>query len=249
MPAGSGPAYLYQSVSDPERFSGEMLVAALYQAGTPVDGSVAVAAAGADARELAEVEGQPLGEQLRQMLSFSNNYIADVLALDLLRDDSTNAPLDLKAAGDRLAAFAAEVNAESPFSGASPRVSPTLHSGSGLTVGNRLSARELIALLDHVYRRYGDFPAFLRAMSDLDRPRSRPWASGGEAWLTRIAAKTCSLDDPLTVFALAGYFRFRDGRWGAFALLINDRPGRRRIDRNQALGAIRQDLQRLLAAE
>jgi len=46
-------------------------------------------------------------------------------------------------------------------------------------------------------------------------------APGQPAWMDAIAAKTGSLDEPHSVFALAGYARLTDGHWGAFAVLIN----------------------------
>jgi serine-type D-Ala-D-Ala carboxypeptidase/endopeptidase (penicillin-binding protein 4) len=251
VPAGSQPLYLYRSVSDPNRFTGELLKAELQQAGIRIDGGLTMRTAtpAGDDQLLAEVDGLPLGEQLRQMMTYSNNYIADMLALDLLRTESPDQAPSLEAAGARLAAFAEDVNTYSRFACALSDPGLTLFSGSGLTIENRLSARDLIALLDHMYLRYADFPAFLGALTVPDQtPVKTLKENGNNAWLTRIAAKTGTLSDPYPVFSLAGYFRFTNGEWGAFAVLINDRSGHHRIDRNQALAAVRSDIERLLAS-
>lgn len=248
VPTGAAPLQLYRSVSDPERFSGEMLRAALHSEDIALDGGIAVRTEpGTAMAVLAAVEGQPLGEQLRRMLVFSNNYIADLLALDLLRAQAPQVEPTLHNAGKQLAAFAATLNHSSRFGDAADGTGPLLYSGSGLTVENRVSARDLVALLDQVYLDTADFPAFVGALTVPEQTPVTTLQKGDQAWLTRIAAKTGTLSEPLSVFALAGYFRFQDGHWGAFAMLANGQVGGGSV-RVAALDAMRADLERLLAS-
>lgn len=249
VPAGGPPLQRYRSVSDPNRFTGEMLRGLLARAGITVDGKTAVDATPvpAAARTVAEIEGLPLAEQVRQMLVYSNNYMADLLALDLAREQEPAAPPGLHAAGALLSRYASEVNAASRFDGTAPPAAPVLRSGSGLTTGNRLSARDLVNLLDSVYLDAADFPAFLGALTVPGQTPVRTLKEhGDDAWKTRIAAKTGSLSEPVGVFSLAGYLRFNNGEWGAFAMLVNSRQPSHAL-RGQALAAIRSDLERLLS--
>lgn len=252
VPRDGEPQYRYRSVSRPAQFSGEMFVASLRQVGIKVSGKVVRRPAGPDARELASIQGQSLGTQLRQMLTYSNNYIADVLALDLLQASGSPPPLSLPAAGDQLAGMARQIDLASPFTKLREQRVPdtplVLHSGSGLTVDNRLSAADLVALLSDEYRRADDFPAFLGALTVPDQtPVKLLGKQGDKAWQTRIAVKTGSMNEPWSVYSLAGYFRYRNGDWGAFAVLINGVADGPSVGRNQSLAAIRHTLERLLA--
>lgn len=249
VPAGGAPVHRYRSVSDPNRFTGQMLRGLLRRAGIEVTGSDAVDARppAAGAKTVAEVNGLPLAEQVRRMLLYSNNYMADMFALDLLRDTSPDQPAELHAAGSLLSRFAATTDTDSRFGG-HHQTPPLLQSGSGLTVGNRLAADDLVALLDSMYHDAANFPAFLGALTVPGQTPVKTLKEAGDtAWLTRIAAKTGSLSEPVGVFSLAGYFRFDNGEWGAFAVVVNSQQPSHTL-RGQALRAIRDDLERLLAS-
>lgn len=80
------PRHVYRASSDPARQTAHTLQAMLQQAGIALDGGVAVVASEppAEARRLAAVEGEPLQELLLRTLNYSNNFMADVLALNLV---------------------------------------------------------------------------------------------------------------------------------------------------------------------
>jgi D-alanyl-D-alanine carboxypeptidase/D-alanyl-D-alanine-endopeptidase (penicillin-binding protein 4) len=191
-------------------------------------------------RVLADVEGMPLGEQLGRMLRFSNNYIADVLTLDLAAEASGAAPTQLSQAATVLADFIAKLQTPA---------GPTalLHSGSGLTPENLLSAHDLVAVLGHAYRETRRFPTFY---GGLVVPRDAPFGflrEGKDAWLDRVALKTGSMDVPHSVLGIAGYLRKRDGGWIAFAAVVNGGTTRAHIPLREALQAARTDVEDLLA--
>jgi D-alanyl-D-alanine carboxypeptidase/D-alanyl-D-alanine-endopeptidase (penicillin-binding protein 4) len=241
----AGPAQqLYRAMSDPVRGAGLLLQEMLGELGVSVSGGVVTATAAtaptASARTLAEVEGLPLGEQLSRMLRFSNNYIADVLTLDLAADTSGGTPLQLSQAATVLADFTAGL--ETPAGPA-----PLLHSGSGLTPENELSAHDLVTVLAHAYRETRRFPTYY---AGLMVPRDAPFAflrEGKDAWLDRVAIKTGSMDMPHSVLGIAGYLRKRDGGWIAFAAIVNGGATRAHIPLREALQAARSDVEDLLA--
>ncbi len=245
--AADAPARCYyRSVSKPALYTGQALIAFLRQAGVVVRHSTAriVSKADEQAKPLAEVKGTALGEQLRGMLVYSNNYMADLLGLDLART-STEPPVTLAKSGLWLTRYARRIDAESPWPGAR-NGNPKLDSGSGLTAGSRVSANDLIALLAAVYRNYGDFPAFLGALTVPDQTPVNMLKGGPKIWATRVAVKTGSLSRPVSVFALAGYLRLANGHWGAFAVIVNGTRQQPDIALDRSLSAVRDDLVNIL---
>ncbi|HEX3837171.1 MAG TPA: D-alanyl-D-alanine carboxypeptidase/D-alanyl-D-alanine-endopeptidase [Steroidobacteraceae bacterium] len=238
----AGPAQqLYRAMSDPVRGAGQLLKEMLRELGVSVSGEIATAtAAPPAARTLADVEGLPLGEQLGRMLRFSNNYIADVLTLDLAADLSGGTPTQLSQAATVLSQFIAAL-------GTPPGPAPLLRSGSGLTPENELSAHDLVTVLAHAYRETRRFPTYY---AGLMVPRDAPFAflrEGKDAWLDRVAIKTGSMDMPHSVLGIAGYLRKRDGGWIAFAAIVNGGAARAHIPLREALQAARSDVEELLA--
>lgn len=240
IPAGP-TQQLYRAMSDPVLGAGLLLKQMLRELGVTVTGEVAsgVAAPPATARTLADVQGLPLGEQLGRMLRYSNNYIADVLTLDLAAEISGTAPAQLSTAAAVLTDFLA---------GLQTPADPTalLHSGSGLTPENLLSAQDLVTVLTHAYRDTRRFPTYYAGFVV---PRDAPFGflrEGKDAWLDRVALKTGSMDLPHSVLGIAGYLRKRDGGWIAFAAIVNGGPERARIPLREALQAARSDVEDLL---
>ncbi len=239
----SGPSQqLYRAMSDPSLGAGLLLREMLRELGVPVTGEVVTGgeAPPATAHVLAEVSGLALSEQLGRMLRYSNNYIADVLTLDLAAEVSGNSPTHLATAATVLSDFVAKL--ETP-------AGPTtlLHSGSGLTPENLLSANDLVAVLAHAYRETRRFPTYY---GGLVVPRDAPFAflrEGKDAWLDRVALKTGSMDVPHSVLGIAGYLRKRDGGWIAFAAIVNGGTARAHIPLREAMQAARTDVEELLA--
>ena len=232
----------YRSVSKPALYAGQALIAFLRQAGVEAKHSTAriVSVADEQARPLAEVKGTTLGDQLRGMLVYSNNYMADLLALDLART-TAKPPITMAKAGAWLTRYARRIDAESPWPGAR-KGKPRLDSGSGLTADSRVSADDVVALLAAVYRNYGDFPAFLGALTVPDQTPVNMLKGGPKIWATHVAVKTGSLSRPVSVFALAGYLRLNNGHWGAFAVIVNGTRQQPDLALESSLQAVRSDL-------
>ena len=189
---------------------------------------------------LARVQGLALREQLGRMLRYSNNYVADLLTLNIAAARGARPPEQLGEASEVLARFV-------QGSGAEGADAPRLYSGSGLTPENRLSAAEMVSMLATQYHDAETFSAFY---GGLVVPRQAPYAflrRGNAAWLDRVALKTGTMNDPRSVCAVAGYLRRKDGGWMAFAVMVNGSERKRRVPLYKAMEAIRADIEDVLA--
>ncbi|WP_290576582.1 D-alanyl-D-alanine carboxypeptidase/D-alanyl-D-alanine-endopeptidase [Algiphilus sp.] len=244
IPLGHATVRRSRSVSNAARHTGRVLRALLRDAGIALEGGVRIAsldAPGDDWRLLAAIDGTPLAAQLRRMLHFSNNYMADMLTLHLTHGATGSTDLDV--AGMRLLTALDMAPA-----GDAPEAGPILHSGSGLSVSSRLSARQVVAVLARAYRRHALFPALLGGLTVPLYADSGQLDGGSAAWNTRLAVKTGWLSEPVGVRALAGYLRLSDDDWGAFAVIVNGTSRHPRVPRTATLTALRQDLEALLSS-
>jgi len=237
----------YRSMSNPALGAGQLLNETLNEIGIEVGGGVVVidAPLPAGAVELASVYGLALKEQLGRMLRYSNNYIADVLTLTMAAKTEQPPPTSLAGAGGALSRFMVHAQHRDKHKDVTP---PLLHSGSGLTPENQLSANDLVNLLAHEYRDTRDFGAFY---GGLVVPRQAPFVflrHGSNRWLDRVALKTGTMGDPHSVCGVAGYIRKKDGGWIAFAAIVNGGTDHNKhVPLYMALEAIRTDIDQLLA--
>lgn len=242
LPVG-GTQTLYRAMSEPSLGVGLLLRETLRAVGVEVDGAVGVSSAwpANGATKLAEVEGAALKEQLGRMLRHSNNYIADLITLNIAVSLGRK-PGPLADAAQSLADFVQRARGSQSAS-----ARPTLFSGSGLTPESRLSAQDLVSVLQYQYRDTRRFPAFYGGMVV---PREGPYAflkrGANNDWLDRVALKTGTLSEPISVNSMAGYLRKKNGGWMAFAVLVNGSQTRRVIPFGNAVDAIREDLQAIL---
>lgn len=240
----AGTHRAYRSVGEPARFTGELFREFLRSEGVSVEGRVRVASSEIPGERLTTYQGKPLNQIIGDMLYYSNNLIADVLTLNILAEDKPKVPVSLDIAGGNLQTYAHQLYSKSPFARSSSGA--RLFDGSGLNPDNRLSPSDLVSLLERVYHRPQDFPYLLGAMRVPAQSPSRGLSGSNEVW-DRLSVKTGGLSEPVSVHTLAGYLRFKDGGWGAFALLVNGTRSKR-IYRVKAYEAMRKDLEDLEAA-
>lgn len=230
-----GPQSVYRSASDPAQQTLATLEMLFAQSGIRVARGFAIDAIPppAGARELASVESPPLQMALMDMLNYSNNFMADVLTIGL----SASQPPSLASGAAALERFVDTVPGHGPVS---------LASGSGLTPDSRTSAHGLVALLDAMYRRAELFPTFVSAMQTPGNGAARFIRRGDPLFQRSVMIKTGTLNQPVPVRAIAGYFRTSSGRWGAFAVMLNGRAATPYLVWPDVLQALSSDLTPLI---
>ena len=185
------------------------------------------------ARVLAEVEGKPLQELLLRVMNYSNNFMADMLALNLVETPRA----DLHLGGAAIEAFAAGLPDHGPV---------TLLSGSGLTTENRTSARGANALLESMYFRPSLFPSFVATLQSPGNGVMRFIRRGSPTFQHHVMLKTGTLNQPVAVRAVSGYFRTRSGRWGVFSALVNGTGSTPYLSWSEVLDPLSVDLERMI---
>lgn len=226
LPAGASARVEYRSVSDPLAFSASMVRAFLAREGIVIAGPTAFAATPPGARLLLEFPSLPLRELIGKANRYSNNFMADQVALALsTRTDTT--------AGDGLTDSIAKGSSSRPASltragrWITTRLRETCDApaavrqldGSGLHPGSRLTADTLARLLARAWTnmRIGpDFAASLAVPGQEGTLRTR--FKDGSAPVMR--AKTGTMSEPLAS-GIAGYIETGRGQVVAFVILMN----------------------------
>lgn len=211
VPAQQEPLSAYRRVHDPLAHSAILLGAFLADVGIQIEGATVLGPAPSGARELLEFDSRPVEELIESMNRFSNNFIANQLALAVAqanRDSLTFSGAEpLRAAGKALEQWSESRLGE--------KIS--LADGSGLSLENRISARALVRLLQVMW---GDLSLHTEFSGSLPAP-------GEEGTLRRrlpgssvsVRAKTGTLGDT-GVSALAGYLQVEGRPVVAFAILL-----------------------------
>ncbi|UYG03430.1 D-alanyl-D-alanine carboxypeptidase/D-alanyl-D-alanine-endopeptidase [Halomonas sp. LR3S48] len=233
----AAPRDVYRASGDPARQTARTLTAMLEQAGISIgDGyATSIEPPPASARSLAEVEGKSLQELLLHVMNYSNNFMADVLALNLV--DTPRATL--LQAGEAIQDYVAGLPDHGPV---------IMFSGSGLTTENRTSAQGANTLLESMFHRSSLFPSFVASFQSPSNGVSRFIRRGSPLVQDHLMLKTGTLNQPHAVRAASGYFRTRSGRWGVFTVLVNGTASTPWLNWAQVLDPLTQDLERMIEA-
>ena len=205
---GSKPRTFYRSIAQPHTIARDYVRNFLRQHDVQVLGK-SITPKRTQLVPLHHIKSYPLSHIVKGLNTFSNNYIADVLIKKLGADKNQRGTL---AAGSQQLShwLRHQVGITSSF---------TLKNGSGLTAANRLSARQLTAVLHYAARRMRLLPDFLASLP----------ASGSNGTISErlrqhkglIRAKTGTLTSPRTVAGLAGYYFSAKHEMISFVLLAN----------------------------
>ncbi|MGC3873695.1 D-alanyl-D-alanine carboxypeptidase/D-alanyl-D-alanine endopeptidase [Halomonas sp. GXIMD04776] len=225
------PHSVYRSSSDPGHQAGLTLIAMLEQAGVEVSGGYTTSDTPppSSSRQLASVDSETLQTLLLRTLNYSNNFMADILSLNLVEQPRVS----LKQAGREIERFAESLPNHGPL---------TLYSGSGLTTENRTSAKGVNKLLEAMYRRAALFPSFVAGMQTPTNGPMRFIRRGSDIFQHHVMIKTGTLNQPYAVRAMGGYFRTRTGRWGSFSVLVNGNGKTPYLSWSQVLDPLAEDL-------
>lgn len=231
------PRDVYRGAGDAAELTAEVLLGMLRQAGIAVrDGwRLSSVRPSNDAQRLAAVDSQPLQELLLRIMNYSNNYMADVLALNLVESPQAQ----LRQAGLALEHYAQTLPGHGPL---------TLYSGSGLTTENRTSAHGINVMLTDMFHESALFPSFIAAFQSPANGVMRFIRRGSDTFQHNVMLKTGTLNQPFAVRAAAGYFRTANGRWGVFSVLVNGNASTPYLNWSQVLDPLTKDLDTLILA-
>jgi len=199
----------YKNVDDPVDWSGRNLIFFLSQRGVSVTGKVKAGKRPTSAKQLAKAESKPVSEHVKDMMKFSNNYVAEMLTKDLAAQ-SGEAPATLEGGMKIIRAFLVSQGIESK--------NFTLLNPSGLSRRNQMRPRDLAQILLLAHSNFPTFAEYLTALPIAGEDgtlHKRMVGSPAQGW---VRAKTGSLAG---IVSLAGFAGRRDGGLRAFAFLFN----------------------------
>lgn len=233
----SEPVTIYRSVGNPNLTTANLLAAFLKQAGISLNGKIKLESTRLLETDklLTQIQSDPLIHSLQDMLFYSNNYIADTLMLDLWRETQPKSltSIQLSQATQLLFENYKPMLANTHFSSQHAEGLTIFKNASGLTPLNRLSARDLIILLEGVYKNKRDFPIY---SGSLVMPgQQKVWhgiMTRQHSWMEEASLKTGHISTPKSVYTIAGYLRLQNDDIGAFAVLFNAQPS---MDKNGSL--------------
>ncbi|CDG53693.1 D-alanyl-D-alanine carboxypeptidase/D-alanyl-D-alanine-endopeptidase [Halomonas profundus] len=228
---------IYRGAGDAAETTAQVLMGMLNQAGIQVREAWRVSSSQppSSAQRLAAVDSQPLQELLLRIMNYSNNYMADVLALDLVETPQAQ----LRQAGQAIETYAHSLPGHGPL---------TLYSGSGLTTENRTSAQGVNVMLEDMFRQSSLFPSFVAAFQSPANGVMRFIRRGSSTFQNNVMIKTGTLNQPFAVRAAAGYFRTAQGRWGVFSVMVNGNGSTPYLSWTEVLDPLSQDLEAMMLA-
>ena len=180
-------AVIYKSVSNPNLWIGMHLKEFLKQRGITLKGKVKVAACAVNSFTLAVSQSKNLNEIASDMLKFSNNFVAEMLAKNLAAENNT-APARMKDGIEEIKKYMDGLG----FG----RKDYILENVSGLTRDNRFSARQLAIVLNTVKNDFLLFPEFASGL---------PIAGVDGTLKNRMKSKLANKTDQNFVRAKTGY--------------------------------------------
>jgi D-alanyl-D-alanine carboxypeptidase/D-alanyl-D-alanine-endopeptidase (penicillin-binding protein 4) len=203
----------YKSISQPDLWSGNNLIAFLKQRGITVRGQVRRGVAPAKAAALAMYESKPLALIIADMQKFSNNYVAEMLVKNLAAENGV-VPATMPAGMSQLEKFLNRIGLK--------KGDYKFINASGFSRENKMAPEHIGRILEAIREDFSSYPEFLTSLpiGGVDGTlKNRMKNTGAERW---VRAKTGLLNGAV---ALAGYAGLANGTVRSFAFLYNG-PGR-----------------------
>ena len=227
----------------------------LKAAGVEITGKVIVkpgAAQGLGLRPVAQVEGFPVGWQVRGLLKVSNNYISDMFTILYDLEPGQTSGATLRGGSAKLKNFLKKSILSSKSHPNKNTNSLVLNSGSGLTPSNRISAADAVAVFEKMYQ-HNEFPSFLDGLpGPVEKGTTLSRRFKSQSYVQKIPflrAKTGTLTQPIDAVALGGYSRTAGGSWVAFAVIVNGSQQRSAFGVPRVRNAIDKDVVTILSKE
>ena len=205
----------YRRISHPPLYTAHTFRQLLAEQGIAVKGRVVVGETPASLKPALTDWSEPLPLLVHRLNKWSQNHMAEML-LKTLGAETYGAPGTWFKGVSALESFLAEEVGI-------PRGSMVLRNGSGLNDTNRASARQILQVLEWAWKKSTIAPELLTSLpiAGVDgTTRNRLVGTMGQG---RVRAKTGTLQN---VTALSGYATAPNGKTYAFAIIVNDYPGR-----------------------
>jgi D-alanyl-D-alanine carboxypeptidase/D-alanyl-D-alanine-endopeptidase (penicillin-binding protein 4) len=210
LPKNVARKKFYLNVTDPQRYTASAFKRFLHQAGVRITGEVKQGLVPIGATLVVDHESPPLGQILRGLNKFSNNFIAEqilkTLAAQFMGEPGTT---------ENGALLLQEYMQELGYSPDQYR----MVDGSGLSKTNLVTPDQVIALLEDAHSDLSIFPEFISALGVMGLDGSVVDRMSHKKEAQKIRVKTGTLNH---VSALSGYFQSQDGERFAFSILLND---------------------------
>lgn len=205
---GAPEVVIYKSISNPNLWIGMHLKEFLKQRGIALKGKVKIQACESDSTLLAVSPSKNLNEILSDMLKFSNNFVAEMLAKNLAAENS-QAPARMKDGVEEIKKYLDSLGLN--------RKDYVLENVSGLTRDNRFTAKQLALVLNTIKNDFLIFPEFLSGLpiAGVDGTLKNRMKKGEQSM---VRAKTGYLDG---VVGLAGYIGRKNDSPLIFVFMYN----------------------------
>lgn len=215
LPAGERGGPVWRRISNPPMYTGATFKRMLEDHGVRVKGRVRVGRTPDPLRPFHVDWSEPLAVLIHKVNKWSQNHMSEML-LKTLGAEVHGAPGTwAKGVAVVEEVLASEVGI--------PRGSFVMKNGSGLNDTNRVSARQLVRVLAWAKEQLLVAPELLASLPVAGVDGTVRNRMGGTAAQGRVRAKTGTLQN---VTALSGYATTAGGRELAFAIVVNDYPGR-----------------------
>ncbi len=216
IPAGSRPQSVWRKIDQPGLYLGHTLAKLLQLRGLQLGARVRLAEVPQGAPLVHVAESESLAEIVRRLNKTSNNFVAEQI-LKTLGAEGKGAPGTWPKGVAAVEDFLADAGI--------PRGSYLMKNGSGLNDANRFSARQLVTVLRTMWSRFRLQPEYVGSLPVAGRDGTIRYRMEGTEAEGRLRAKTGTLVAG-AVTSLSGYVETAGRRTLAFAVLVNDYPGR-----------------------
>ncbi len=210
LPRNVARKKFYLNVTDPQWYTALAFKRFLKQAGVQVTGKVQRGLVPRHSKVLVDHKSPPLGEILRGLNKFSNNFIAEqilkTLAAQFIGEPGTTANGVL---------LLQDYMQELGFTPDQYR----MVDGSGLSKTNLVTPNQVVALLEDAHDDLSIFPEFISALGVMGLDGSVIDRMHRSKEAQKIRVKTGTLNH---VSALSGYYQSQEGERFAFSILLND---------------------------
>lgn len=210
IPLNSNEAVVYKSISNPVLWTSSHLVQFLKQRNIEFNGKIKIGQCLTNSTKLASVDSKNLNEIMSDMLKFSNNYVAEMMAKNLAAfKQEKSSPAKMKDGIEEIKKFIDTIGIN--------RKDYTLENVSGLTRDNKFTANQIAKALIAIKSDFLMYPEYISGLPIAGVDGTLKSRMKNKSDLI-VRAKTGYLDG---VVGLAGYVGQKDKEPLVFAFMFN----------------------------